>query len=117
MGTHSSLCINKNTSVSNFETFYIVSRIETMKRSSVYSDQYEALSSWLVSQRETKGLTLRDVSVATGLHHSIIGKIEARNRRIDVVEFVYYCRFLGVDPKGGLDVLIQSIDAEEHPGT
>lgn len=34
--------------------------------------------------------------------HSFVGKTEVGQRRLDVVEFVWYCRCLGFDPVEGL---------------
>lgn len=73
---------------------------------SAYSPNYDKLRAWLKSQREEKGLSLRAVSEVLGIHHSIVGKLEQNRRRIDIFEFVEYCRVLGVDPHEGLDILI-----------
>lgn len=73
---------------------------------SAYSPNYDKLRAWLKSQREEKGLTLREVSERYGRHHSIIGKLEQDRRRIDIIEFVEYCRVLDVDPHEGLEILI-----------
>lgn len=79
-----------------------------MKTSS-YSPPYEALRDWLRAQREAKGLSIRDVALMVGRHHSVIGKMEQNRRRIDMVEFVQYCNVLGLDPHEGLDVLINCL--------
>lgn len=73
---------------------------------SAYSTRYDKLRDWLRSQREAKDLTMRAVSEELGIHHSIIGKLEQNRRRIDIVEFVEYCRVLGIDPHEGLDILL-----------
>lgn len=78
-------------------------------KSSPYSPHYEKLRLWLKKQREASGLTLREASLAMGRHHSVLGKIEQDRRKIEVLEFVRYCRVLGVDPHEGLDVLIDSL--------
>lgn len=75
---------------------------------SAYSPQYDKLRAWLKSQREEKGLSLRAASEKLGIHHSIIGKLEQSRRRIDVIEFVEYCRVLGIDPHEGLNILIST---------
>ncbi len=46
-----------------------------------------------------------------GVHHSIIGKLETE-RRIDIVEYVEYCKALGIDPYEGLKVIIESMDTK-----
>ena len=40
--------------------------------------------------------------------HSFIYKVEQGERRLDVVEYVWYCRKLGVDPQDGL-ILIEQV--------
>jgi ribosome-binding protein aMBF1 (putative translation factor) len=95
--------------VSNFAPVYCISIIETMK-TSLYSTHYDQLRKWLKVARESKGLTLRDVSQLTGQHHSIIGKIEQSRRKIDIIEFVEYCKILDVDPIEGVLLVKSSLD-------
>ena len=78
-------------------------------KNSVYSPHYDKLRVWLKNQRVEKGLTLRDLSTLTGIHHSIFGKIEQGRRRIDLVEFVEYCQALGADPQEGILIILSSM--------
>ena len=78
-------------------------------KNSVYSPHYDKLRVWLKNQRVEKGLTLRDLSTLTGIHHSIFGKIEQGRRRIDLVEFVEYCQALDADPQEGIRIIVSSI--------
>ena len=39
------------------------------------------------------------------LHHSIIGKIEHGDRRLDVIEYVQYCNAIGANPNEGLKII------------
>ena len=91
-----------------FETKYHVSTIETMLKS-IHSDEYRQLISWLREQREAQGLTMRDFATKLSEHHSVIGKIEQGERRLDVGEYLQYCRALGVSPTEGLKVINSSI--------
>ena len=75
---------------------------------SAYSPNYDQLREWLKSCREEKGLTIRAVSDLWERHHSIVGKLEQNRRRIDIIEFVEYCRVLDIDPHEGLEILIAS---------
>lgn len=75
-------------------------------KTSIYSAQYDKLRSWLKTARQKRNLSLRDVSAITGTEFSIYGKIEQGRRRIDVVEFVEYCRVLDIDPHEGLTEII-----------
>ncbi|SFR50107.1 helix-turn-helix domain-containing protein [Thiomicrospira sp. ALE5] len=71
----------------------------------IYSPESQRLSEWLRLQREAKGLTMRQAADLISKPHSFIGKIEVGQRRLDVVEFVWYCEQLGFDPAEGLDVI------------
>ena len=73
----------------------------------IYSPETERLSKWLREQREAKGLTMRQAGELIGKPHSFIGKIEVGQRRLDVVEFVWYCDKLGLDAFEGLRVIIK----------
>ena len=38
--------------------------------------------------------------------------MEQNSRKIEIIEFVRYCRALGADPHAGLDIIIQSIEED-----
>jgi transcriptional regulator with XRE-family HTH domain len=63
---------------------------------SIYSPESQCLSKWLRQQREAKGLTMRQAAELIGKPHSFIGKIEVGQRRLDVVEFIWYCQNTGI---------------------
>lgn len=71
----------------------------------VSSSENIKLTAWLKQNRLEKGHTMRSFAQQLGTPHTFIGKIENCERRLDVVEYVKYCRALGVDPKEGLDSL------------
>lgn len=48
---------------------------------------------------------MRQLSEIINEPHSYIGKIEQGLRRLDVVELVWYCNYLGVDPKCAIDAI------------
>lgn len=81
---------------------------------SPYSLHYDRLRAWLKEARLSRGLSLRQVSAEMGRHHSVLGKIEQERRKIELVEFVQYCKILGVDPHEGLDIVIKSLELPEH---
>ena len=41
---------------------------------------------------------MRDVGLLVGRPHSFVSKIESGERRLDVVEFIWYCQALSLDP-------------------
>lgn len=69
----------------------------------IYSPESQRLSNWLRLQREAKGLTMRQAAELIGKPHSFIGKIEVGQRRLDVIEFVWYCDRLGFNAVEGLN--------------
>ena len=75
----------------------------------IYSTDNTKLASWLKDTREQKGLTMRDLGGRLQRPHSYVAKIEGRERRLDVVEFVDYCRALEESP---VDVLKQVFDLD-----
>lgn len=79
----------------------------TNKRSkgkSVHSAQNKALTAFLKRRRMEAGLTMRVVGEMLNVPHSVVGKIENQERRLDVVELVLYCNAIGVDPQEALKV-------------
>lgn len=73
---------------------------------SVVSHENKRLCDWLKSQRQEKGHTMRSLSSILGTTHSYIGKVENQERRLDVVEFIRYCRALNIDPIEGIKQLL-----------
>lgn len=75
-------------------------------RTSIHSDKQQQLRLILKNQRETLGLTQRQLAERMGVIYSLIGKIETGDRRLDVLEFIDYCKALELEP---CDV-IQALD-------
>jgi transcriptional regulator with XRE-family HTH domain len=76
----------------------------------LYTPESLRLAYWLKQQRKARGLTMRQLAEIINEPHSYIGKIEQGLRRLDVVELVWYCRYLGVDPREAISV----IDADDR---
>lgn len=72
---------------------------KTTLRKTLRSRGHRALIEVLVNTRDQAGLTQRDLAERLKRPHSFIGRIEAGERRVDVVEFIEIARVLGVDPK------------------
>lgn len=60
---------------------------------------HRALIAVLVAARQQAGLTQRDVAARLKRPHSFVGRMEAGERRIDVLEFIEIARVLGADPE------------------
>jgi len=74
---------------------------------STHSKDYRRIVAALVSARKAMGVRQAEVALALGKPQSFVSKIEGRERRLDIVEFVAICRIIGVNPlavliKGGL---------------
>tara|TARA_R110002096_G_scaffold435548_1_gene661347 strand:+ start:438 stop:674 length:237 start_codon:yes stop_codon:yes gene_type:complete len=71
----------------------------------LYTEEYRRLITWLKEARQSKGLTMRDLAEKLDTQHSFIGKIEQGERRLDVVEYLKYCRALDIAPDEGLRII------------
>lgn len=76
-------------------------------KKSIYSPEMIAVRSWLRSERLNAGLTMRELANRLDRPHSFVQRIEEGDRRLDVVEFVWYCQALGVDPLLGLELILR----------
>ncbi|HCL5335706.1 TPA: helix-turn-helix transcriptional regulator [Salmonella enterica] len=65
---------------------------------SVYSIEYQMVIRALRDARVAGHITQEDLGRALGKPQSFIAKVENGERRLDVVEFVYLCRLVSVDP-------------------
>ncbi len=72
---------------------------------SPHSKKYTTLRNWLKSNREASGMTLRQLAEKLGVHHSILGKIESGDRKLELFEYINYCKALDIDPSEGLDII------------
>lgn len=72
----------------------------------LYSPQAGKLCNWLQEQREAKGLTMREAGEMLGKPHTFIAKTESGERRLDVIEYIWYCQTLGFDAISGICKLI-----------
>ena len=73
---------------------------------SVHSAENQKLTVWLRACRTSQGLTMRELGQRLNIPHSYISKIEHQERRLDVVEFVRYCKALGIDPRVAFEQLL-----------
>jgi transcriptional regulator with XRE-family HTH domain len=71
----------------------------TTLRKTLRSKGHKALITLLVTAREHAGLTQRDLAARLRRPHSFVGRIEAGERRVDVIEFIEIARVLDADPR------------------
>lgn len=67
-------------------------------RKAQHARDYQCIPVVLRAMREKAGLTQRDLGKALKKPQSWIYNSETANRRVDVAEFVRWCRACGVDP-------------------
>ncbi len=81
---------------------------------SINTQEMQTLTKWLKQVRESQQLSMRALAERMDKPHSYVQKVEQGERRLDVVEYVWYCRTLGINPKDGLDLIQQAIlDSKE----
>ncbi|TXJ08752.1 MAG: XRE family transcriptional regulator [Acinetobacter sp.] len=78
---------------------------------SIYTDAMIALQLWLKSQRQAKKLTMRSLAERMARPHSFIQRVEQGERRLDAVEYVWYCTALGISPHVGIDIIMQNMSS------
>ncbi|MGN0929676.1 MAG: helix-turn-helix domain-containing protein [Alphaproteobacteria bacterium] len=75
---------------------------------SIYSSNYSCLINILVRKRKQYNISQINLAKSLGIPQPIISKIENRDRRLDVIEFVEICFALGVNPKSVFNELIDN---------
>ena len=81
---------------------------------SIYTNEMQTLIQWLKSERKKQNLSMRALAERMGKPHSYIQKVEQGERRLDVVEYVWYCNTLEVNPQTGLDLIQQAVNQNPH---
>jgi len=74
-------------------------------RKSVHHNLHTSLRKTLIKARKNLGLTQRDLAKRLGITHSVIGKVETGDRRLDVIEFYEYAKALELVPSETLFLL------------
>jgi transcriptional regulator with XRE-family HTH domain len=74
-------------------------------RKSIHHKLHAELRDTLIKARRDLGLSQRDLAEQLGITHSIIGKIETGDRRLDVIEFYEYTTALELVPSETLFLL------------
>lgn len=76
---------------------------------SINTQEMQVLTQWLKQERESQQLSMRALAERMDKPHSYIQKVEQGERRLDVVEYVWYCRSLKIEPQIGLDLIQQAL--------
>jgi len=67
-------------------------------KKSIHSAEYRVVLRTLVDLRHKAGLTQRALAGRLRREQSFVWRIETGERRLDVVEFSWVCRAMGIDP-------------------
>lgn len=79
-----------------------------MFSASLYSSEYDTLRQWLKDARKNSGLSIREVAVKLDIHHSIVGKVEKGDRKLELFEFINYCNAIGASAEEGFSVALEA---------
>lgn len=67
-------------------------------RLSIHSNEHLWLRELFLNRRKELGLSQRALANKLGLIFSFISKVETGDRRLDIFEFMAYCKGLDLDP-------------------
>lgn len=71
-----------------------------------YREQNERLIAFLIEKRKEAGLSQRALAEKLGVVQSYVTRVEKSERRLDVVEFIAYCKALKTSPQKILKQLV-----------
>lgn len=71
----------------------------TSLRKTLRGRGHKALIQILVEARKRSGVTQRGLAARIKRPHSFVGRMEAGERRVDVIEFIEIAWVLGADPR------------------
>jgi transcriptional regulator with XRE-family HTH domain len=70
---------------------------------------YRSIPVLLQSLRESAGLTQRSLGKKLGKPQSWVYNCETANRRVDIAEFVLWCRACGTDPAQAFNNVLEEL--------
>lgn len=76
---------------------------------SMFTGAYDVLVSALAAMRKEAGLSQRELADALGREQNYVGRIETRQRRVDLVELIQICRACKLDPETAITGLTARI--------
>ncbi len=80
-----------------------------MSRKAQHALPYQRVPVFLRELRDEADLTQRDVGERLGKPQSWVHNCETANRRVDVTEFIAWCRACGVAPTTGFARLLRRL--------
>ena len=76
----------------------------------IFTEEYAALVAMVASARKAAGVSQRELAARLGRSQSHVCKIEARQRRIDTLEFYRIARCLGISPAAVFQEFVDRIE-------
>jgi len=64
----------------------------------IHKDRYSKLIEEMVRLRKDKKMTQTQLAQQLGKPQSYVGKVETRERKLDIIEFVDWCKAIGQSP-------------------
>jgi transcriptional regulator with XRE-family HTH domain len=77
----------------------------------IYSRQSECVRKTLVALRTKARLTQRQLAGKLDRERSLVGRLELGERRLDMVEFFWFCRTCEADPTKQAARLMQQLES------
>ena len=78
-------------------------------RKSPFDPGYRAIIDMLIERRREIGMSQIELGELYGENQSFVSRVERRQRRIDVWEFVRWCRALRIEPGTVLEKLTKEL--------
>lgn len=69
-----------------------------MARQDTQGELYRRIIGELIRQRKAAGITQVELAARMETDQSQVSKLERRERRIDIVDYLRYCQAIGLDP-------------------
>ncbi|NVK24224.1 MAG: helix-turn-helix transcriptional regulator [Gammaproteobacteria bacterium] len=74
----------------------------------IFTPEYRKLIGWLAAERRFQKISQSDLANKMGfLNSTYISKIEQFDRKLDIAEYVQFCKAIDVDPHEGINILIK----------
>lgn len=80
-----------------------------------FGEDYQAMLARLIAERCRHGLTQQDIARAMGTDQLQVSKLEQRERRLDLIDFIRYCKAIDVQPGAWLDQALGELKAGGDP--
>lgn len=81
---------------------------------STHEPAYEQIKAKLVNLRKEAGLTTRSLAHRLGREHSFVTRVEQGERRLDLLEFMWFCQACGASPEKVAAELMRQMGALER---